>query len=186
MNALVIVFVIINFRESKNWTTMNFFTKAGFERHPSCPTAINAAVIQYDLNEKLGTELKEFLEKKGCVKIYDRMTMPQVDHIVRLNSQILYYEDAISFADREKSLIKMSNRSEIALYFLSALYAKKNKKKELLETIGKISFDKIPASARFYEKVMAEVVYPYCLKNKLNSCVTQIYGMTIRPDRMWL
>jgi len=186
MRALLVFFIFLNFQESKVWTNMYDFTKAAFVRHSSCNTALNAGIVQYNEKERLEKDLKEFLEKKGCVKIYHKMTMPQVDMIVRISSQILFYEDGISFKDRERSLKNMSQRSEIALYFLSALYAKAERKNELLDTLKKISFDKIPSEARFYERVMDKVVYPYCLKEDLIDCMSKIKGMTIKADRIWL
>lgn len=45
--------------------------------------------------------------------------------------------------DRESALNKMSRRSEVALYYLAALCAQSNQKQKLVETIEKISFDKI-------------------------------------------
>jgi hypothetical protein len=183
--CLLITFTYLNFSESKNWRSLESYTTTAFERRPTCTTAISAAIFQFDDNEKLDPELWSYLELNGCIKIYQKMTITQLDSIVRLNSQIIFYEKNFSLDVKERAIKNMTKASYVAYFYLLALHAKSDQtvkfSLELKDFITLIKMKNLD-----YEKIISRYVYPFCKKQNNNQCLNDLKKLATRNRRIWL
>jgi hypothetical protein len=142
-------------------------------------------VAQYQEFESIKPDVRSYLEKNGCVTLYDRMTLSQIHLVVRLHSQIIFFEKGAEIDKKIRALRRMSNRSYLAFFFLAAIYAKENQLENLKKLLSEMQAI-IPLKAKSYEPVFAKFVYPYCQKNNLEICLTRFKDFAIKKKRIWL
>ncbi len=185
LSGIVFVFIVLDIFESQRWSSLQAFTQKSFERRPNCTTAINAAVIEFDENEKINEKLNSFLGSYNCVKIYKKMTSTQLHTIVRLNSQVIFYDQNISVEKKLKAIGNMKKASYLAFFYILAIYAQEDDLESFKKTIDELSpyIREIPGD---YEKIITRYSYPYCEKHQLLNCFNTLNRFAKHERKGWL
>lgn len=169
---ILLFFSLYSMKESLYWLDpIKFAEERGFNRRPNCSSALHLARKSYAINRSIPLTAKKFLETHEC---YNRAQLPPAIILSRLylQSYILYYENDVSVANRLKALERISNISYYPKMILISLYLKNKDEEKAKQSISElVTKYKNMSWPNYYDEIIANDMYPYCLKNKDQECL---------------
>lgn len=166
-----IIFWIFSSRsEATLWANEIEMVKVNFERRPSCLTASHYLRISYE-NEKPPDSpvAKKFLYTNECSTF--RYKGPS---LINLHSYMLYYENDLTFFEREQNLIRLSKLGIFPHLILISFYIKHAKTELAFKETDELQRWGSRPYKQELSPLVKRVVLPFCTKHDKPRCLESI------------
>lgn len=170
---LILVILAAGFTayESSHWQSRLKLARVTFERRPDCGGAFNYMRTSYDAFTKAPIEARTYVAENDC---YQRMRVTPFMYrsMVLVSANAHFYETDLPLDERIARLIELASQHPLAHINLIGLLLQngdtENARREA-ENLQRWLPLKITPE---YHAVSAQLVHPFCVKEKIEACVT--------------
>lgn len=183
--GLIPVFVFLNISFALSWRSDVRFTEYAFDNQPSCQNAAVSARIGFERDGKVRKDIYQYVLENKCYMTHTSWPSETRRKQAELLSMMVFYGEGKQ-EEKEEVLGELSNQFAYPRLVLAALLIKSHQESKGLELFKTLKREHLlPPGAKDYDKIAAEVIYPYCSKINDLYCLSIVKDMSENIERTW-